>query len=65
MKQPGIDHQRLLALFLLGWALFNFPLLSIFNRAATLFGIPVLYVYIFVAWAVVIALAAWIVERHG
>ena len=65
MKQPGIDHQRLLALFLLGWALFNFPLLSVFNRATTVFGIPVLYVYIFATWAAVIALVAWIVERRG
>jgi hypothetical protein len=64
-KPPGIDHQRLIALFLLGSALFNFPLLSIFNRAATLFGIPILYVYVFVSWALIIALVAWIIERRS
>ena len=64
MKDSGIDYQRLIALFLLGWVLFNFPLLSLFNRPATLFGIPILYIYIFAAWAAVIALGAWIVERR-
>ena len=64
MNKPGIDNQRLIALFLLGWVLFNFPMLSLFNRPATLFGIPSLYVYIFVAWALVIALVAWIAERR-
>jgi hypothetical protein len=64
MKDSGIDYQRLIALFLLGWVLFNFPLLSLFNRPATLFGIPILYIYIFAAWAAVIALVAWVVERR-
>jgi len=64
MNKPGIDNQRLIALFLLGWVLFNFPMLSLFNRPVTLLGIPSLYVYIFVAWAAVIALMAWIAERR-
>ena len=65
MNKPGIDNQRLIALFLLGWVLFNFPMLSLFNQPATLFGIPTLYVYIFAAWALVIALMAWIAERRS
>ncbi len=43
-----IKSQRLVALFLLGVLLFNYPLLALFNRAGDAFGIPVLYVYIFV-----------------
>ena len=65
MNRPGIDHQRLIALFLLGWVLFNFPMLSLFNRPATFLGIPSLYVYIFAVWALVIALMAWIAERRA
>jgi len=65
MRKPGIDHQRLIAVFLLGCALFNYPLLSLFNLNATFLGIPALYVYVFVAWALVIALTAWIVERRS
>jgi hypothetical protein len=53
----------MIALFLLACALFNYPLLSVFNVPTTVLGIPVLYAYVFVAWATVIALLAWIMER--
>ena len=56
--------QRLVALFLLGAALFNYPLLALFNRAAQVLGIPLLYAYIFGAWALLIALLALAVERE-
>jgi hypothetical protein len=42
-----------LALLLgLGVLLLNFPVLAIFNRAAVVLGVPVLYVYLFAVWAV-------------
>ena len=56
---------RLVALFLAGALMFNYPLLALFDRADTAFGIPVLYVYIFGAWALLIALLALVVERKG
>jgi hypothetical protein len=55
--------QRLAALCLLGLVLFNFPILALFNRPATVFGIPLLYLHIFAAWALLIGLMAWIIER--
>ena len=64
MKRPGIHGQRLIAVFLLGCLLLNYPLLYLFNLDARLFGVPVLYVYVFLAWGVLIALTAVIVERH-
>ncbi|MFO1324877.1 MAG: hypothetical protein U1F15_12550 [Burkholderiales bacterium] len=63
MKPASGPGQRLVALFALGVALFNFPLLALFDRAATAFGIPVLYVYIFCVWALLIALLALVIER--
>jgi hypothetical protein len=63
MRPPPGPGQRLVALFALGVALFNFPLLALFDRAATAFGIPVLYVYIFCVWALLIALLALVIER--
>jgi hypothetical protein len=63
MSKPGIKGQRLAALFLLGCLLFNYPLLSLFNRDGEIFGIPILYAYIFAAWAGLIALLALVVEK--
>ena len=63
MIRSSIKSQRLVALFLLGAVLFNYPLLALFNRAADVFGIPVLYAYVFLSWALLIALLALVIER--
>ena len=57
--------QRFVALCMLGMVLFNYPILALFNVWGTLFGIPVLYVYIFLAWAALIALMAYVAESGG
>ncbi len=62
----GLLAQRLLALFVAGWALFDFPLLGLglgTGPEATLFGLPRLPVLLFTAWAVLIGLLAWLMER--
>jgi len=56
---------RLVALCMLGCLLFNYPILALFNVPAAVFGVPILYVYIFTAWALLIALMALAVERGG
>ena len=63
MLRSNLKGQRLVALFLLGGLLFNYPLLAVFNVAGEAFGIPALYVYIFLAWALMINLLAIVVER--
>jgi hypothetical protein len=50
-------------LFLLGCLLFNYPMLALFNVRATVFGVPLLYAYLFAAWAALIVLVAFIMER--
>ena len=35
-----------------------------FHLPSSVLGIPVLYAWIFLAWAVLIALAAWVVEKR-
>ncbi len=64
MNKQNAKGQRLAALFLLANLLFNYPLLTLFNRADTVAGIPVLYLYVFGAWALLIALLAFVVERR-
>ena len=62
MHRRPLTGQRLIALFLLGCLAFNYPLLSLFNSAETWLGIPLLYLYLFVAWAVIIALLVLMIE---
>ena len=63
MFRSVIRNQRLVAVFLLGVLLFNYPLLALFNRAAAAFGIPIVYAYIFGAWGLLIGLLALVIER--
>lgn len=58
-----LKGQRLVALFLLGSILFNYPLLSLFSHEGAIWGIPILYFYIFTAWAALIGIMAIIIER--
>ena len=48
---------------MLGMVLFNFPILALFNVPGTLLGVPVLYAYLFIAWAALIALMALVANR--
>lgn len=59
----GLTAQRLLALFVLGWLLLSFPLLALWDRGVTVFGIPLLPAALFAGWAALIATIARIVER--
>jgi hypothetical protein len=47
----------------LGFLLFGYPLLAVFDVPATVLGVPVLWAYLFLAWAAVVALVALAV-RH-
>jgi predicted permease len=64
MNHSRLTAQRLVALFLLGCLLFNFPLLALFNRGGEVFGIPVLYAYLFGVWLTLIGLMAFVAERR-
>ncbi len=64
MNRRFLKGQRLIAVFAIGALLFSYPILSLFNRPQLLFGMPILYVYLFVTWAALIALYAFIVERR-
>lgn len=54
---------RLIGLFLLGYLLFNRPLICLFNLPNLILGIPLLYAYIFGVWTLLIILAALIVAN--
>ena len=54
---------RLLALFLLGALAFSPPLLKIFAVDDLVLGVPVLFLYLFGAWGLLIALVAATLSR--
>ena len=62
MARRGSTGERLIGLFLLG-LLLTPPLIGTFDRAVLIRGIPVLYLYLFLCWALLIALTALVVER--
>jgi hypothetical protein len=63
MIRRGLTSERLIGLFLFGMLLFMPPLIGVFDRSYLVGGIPLLYLYLFLAWAMVIAALMLIVER--
>jgi hypothetical protein len=61
----GLKGQRLVALFLLGCLLFNYPVFWLFEARQQIFGVPIVYAYVFFAWAILIGLMAFVVERRS
>lgn len=59
----ALRTQRLLALFAAAVLLFNFPLLALWDRDATLLGLPLFPAALFMVWGALIALLGWIIER--
>jgi hypothetical protein len=51
---------RLVAAAVLALLLFNYPFLAVFDVDVRVLGIPLLWAYLFTAWALVIALVAWL-----
>ncbi|MDF2465859.1 MAG: hypothetical protein K0Q43_4094 [Ramlibacter sp.] len=61
MSNP-LRSQRLFALFVAGWLLLNFPLLTLWDRDLTVWGLPLMPAALFIGWALLIAAAALISE---
>ena len=55
-----IKSRRLAIVFILGGILLNYPILSLFNAPGFLFGIPILYLYLFGVWLLLILLTVLI-----
>ena len=53
---------RMVAVAALALLLFDFPLLALFDVDVRVLGVPLLWVYLFVAWVAVIAVVAWVVR---
>ena len=58
MSPDSRKARRLVGVFLLGWVLLNYPILSLFNLPAAWGGVPLLYAYVFAAWSLIVGLLA-------
>ena len=63
MTPDSIKGRRLVGLFLLGFVLFNYPIISLFNIESELLGIPIIYHYCFGAWLLVIVLIRYVTRN--
>jgi hypothetical protein len=61
----ALGRQRLVALFVAGWGLLNFPLLALWDRDATVLGLPLFPAALFLLWAALIAALAVLMERSA
>ena len=53
-------NARMVAVAALAILLLNYPVLALFDIDANVLGVPVLWAYLFTAWAVVIGVVAWV-----
>ena len=51
--------------FLVFGTLLVWPMLSIANRSALFAGVPSLVLYLFVVWAAIVGVLAWVASRAG
>jgi hypothetical protein len=54
MKKDTRPALRLASVTLLGLVLLNFPLLSLVSKPVLIAGVPVLFMYIFIVWALLL-----------
>lgn len=62
MSAAALLRQRLVALFALALALLNFPLLALWDHEALLAGLPLFPTALFLLWAALIGVLAWLLE---
>jgi len=53
---------RMVAVAVLAVLVFDYPLLALFDVDVRVLGVPLLWAYLFSAWAGVIAVVAWLVR---
>ena len=60
MGRPSATSEGSIVTFLFAVLALNPPVLTIFSVEVFLFGIPLLYLYLFAVCAIIVAMVAWI-----
>ncbi|MCC6135698.1 MAG: hypothetical protein LM550_16710 [Candidatus Contendobacter sp.] len=61
MRQQSREY--IVILFIIGALALNYPVLGLFDRSASLFGIPLLYFYLYMMWLILIILLIAVVQH--
>ena len=64
MTPESYISKRLVGLFLLGFVLFNYPVISLFNLDKFWLGIPILYLYVFGVWLILVILIVLVTKLN-
>lgn len=68
MARPRQDDRlnaRLAAVAVLGFVLIVPPIVTVFDSGAQVFGVPLIWAYLFFVWAAIIGFVALLVGRSG
>lgn len=58
-------RSKLMVTFAAFWVLLNYPILSIVDKQARCFGLPVLYFYLFFVWlSLIVAIGLIVSQKH-
>jgi len=60
---PNDKIPKIISLAFLAFLLLNFPIIGLFGKDIFLFGFPLLYLYIFIVWLVLILTLAFILRK--
>lgn len=63
MPEVKRQNERLVVILIIGVIALNYPLIFLFSKVRLLFGIPILYLYIFTIWSLLIVCIALILEK--
>ena len=64
MLESKRQNERLIGMLIVGVVALNYPILSLFSGSKLVFGIAVLYFYLFLSWAIFIISIAFILEKQ-
>ena len=65
MKPSQSKSQKLIAIFFLGLMQWIGPLLTLFNLPDMVLGIPIIFLYLFAVWVLLILFMVIVVEYRG
>jgi len=63
MPEIKRQNERLVVTLVIGFIALNYPLITLFSKVRVFFGIPILYLFIFTIWSVLIVCIALILEK--